>query len=236
MNLDYLDDFIDEYYDQIYEGLNERYRGELFPNDEVTLADIPEDYITEYIEDNMFKDYQNFCAFKMKLITIDDKCKEILALQLKKGSPDIKKSNSAYLADAEAALVNTSYDKIVSLLKEQPFYKFNVDKALARITEENPVSHVVAPVILARTDADGIGKHILLEALPQPGDEIIHTLPLDPNNLQDLLSRCEKLGLQTAGINALGDIPNIPTTIIYGKKEYISEHKEALKKTYEENR
>ena len=235
MNTEFLDDFIEEHEEEIYEGLNNRYAGELFPTDEVTLYDIDENYITEYIENNMLDEYQDFCDARMKLVTMDDKCKEILALQLKKGSA-VKKSNSAYLADAEAAIVNTSYDKLVSMLKDQPFYKFNVDKALARITDDTPVSHVVAPVIIARTDADGIGKHILLEALPHTGDEIIHTLPLDPDNLQDLLSRCEKQGLETGGINALGDRPDSPTTIIYGRKGTVAEHKEALIKTYEENR
>lgn len=235
MNLEYLDEFVDEHYDEIYEGLDGIYRGELFPNDEVTLDDIDEEYITEYIENNMEEEYQNFCDSKMHLVTMDDKCKEILALQLKKGDAT-HQTRSSLLASAEAAIVNTSYDKLVSLLKEQPFYKFNVDKVLSRITEDNPVSQVVAPVIISRMDADGIGKHILLETLPQQGDEVIHTLPLDPDNLQDLLSKCEKLGLETGGINALGDRPDAPTTIIYGKKGTIAEHKEALMKTYEANR
>ena len=93
IHYDHIDDFIDKYEDEIYEGLDSIYHGYLFPNDEVYLQDINEDYIYDYIGTHM-----------------KDKFNEFIKQQEKKESDDIEK-NKELQSKAKALALDSEEDK-----------------------------------------------------------------------------------------------------------------------------
>ena len=221
-----MDEFIDMHEEEIYEGLNNMYP-ELFPNDDVYLSDINEDYVYEYVKNNMSDEYHKY----INPPTLDDKCREIIANQLihnKKNNCSVyyasykehKLTKAKFLEAVYNVVDNIIYtsstEELIDMLKKQPYYNFDVKKQIDRLKDTKAVA-LITPVVIKRTDADG-NTHLIIDIKVKDGDTIVHTLNLDPSKLRLLFKEIQKLNYSSRGLNWL-EQDNAPVILVYGKTE-----------------
>ena len=243
---DHIEEFIDTYYENVYNAYATFYPEEI--HSDWTLDDAYD--LDEFILTHMSYEYNIFLKEKGygKMITVDKQCKDILANQwlhntedgkhITKQYKDKKISRAEYLdyiykqTDVWIDMLNS--EELASFLKRQEYFDFNVDKQMAKLTDESQAAFLAEPVIIKRIDSDG-NHHFLLDAFTKPGDEVLKYLPLEPIKAEQLLERLETLNLYCMGMN-WSKKPGSPSILIFGVESYCKDLREQLVKTYGINR
>ena len=238
-----MDEFIEEHQDEIMEGLMEEYP-ELFPNDDVYLDDINEDYVFEYVKEYMTDEYHKH----INPPTLDDKCREIIANQLihdKKNNCSVyyasykeRKLTKAKFLEAVYKVVDniiyvSSTEELIERLKQQPFYNFDPQKQIDKLQSKEAVA-LISPVVIKRIDSDG-NTHLIIDIKVKDGDTIVHTFQFDPSKLRALFKLLDSNSYHSCGLNWL-EQDNAPVILVYGKTEdAITNLCEELSKIYKIN-
>jgi hypothetical protein len=222
-----MDEFIDMHQEEIMEGLNDLYP-ELFPNDDVYLDDINEDYIYEYVKNNMTEEYHKY----INPPTLDDKCREIIANQLihdKKNNCSLyyasykeHKLTKAKFLEAVYKVVDniiyvSSVEELIDMLKKQPYYNFDAKKQFDNSNSKDALA-LITPVVIKRVDADG-NTHLIIDFKVKEDDTIVHTLQFDPSKLRALFKLLSDAGYTSRGFNWLEKDKHTPVILVYGKTE-----------------